>query len=73
MVSPNSGKDELVAFFQHVKEEKNANRSSHWFADLTVQARRAQLRLVPGGMQDGIGSDSSLKAPTSRRGYPWRP
>lgn len=62
MGNPNSGKDEFVAVVQRVKEEKSANRSSNWFADLTVQARRAQFRLIPGGKQDGIRSDSSLKA-----------
>ncbi len=73
MGSSSSDKDELVAFVQSFKEAKDTTWSSNWFTDLTVQARRAQLKLIPGGKQDaGINSHSPLNV-TNTRARPWRP
>jgi len=51
-INPNVDKDALRAFVQGVNDDKDADQSLHWFFELTVRARRAQLKLIPGGKQD---------------------
>jgi hypothetical protein len=51
-INPNVDKDALRAFVQGVNDDKHADQSLHWFSELTVRARRAQLKLIPGGKQD---------------------
>lgn len=51
-INQNADKDALRAFVQSVNEDKDADKSLNWFFELTVRARRAQLKLIPGGKQD---------------------